>query len=74
MQLLPTQLASSQDSSDEEENGQPVIERKDSANVEMSFEEGLPTSNFFWSWIFFCAVFRVNQMIFSCNLFHSSVH
>ena len=45
-QLLPTQVEASQDSSDEEENGQSTFERKDSANVEISFEEGLPTSNF----------------------------
>ena len=47
-QLLPTaqQLASSMDSSDEEENGQGRIERKCSADVEVSYEDGLPTSNF----------------------------
>ena len=47
MQLVPTQLASSQDSSGEEENSeQSMIRRKASADVETSFEEGLPTSNF----------------------------
>ena len=44
MQLVPTQLASSQDSSGEEENEQS-IQRKASADVP-EFEEGLPTSNF----------------------------
>ena len=45
MQLVPTQLASSQDSSGEEENEQSMIQRKGSADVPV-FEEGLPTSNF----------------------------
>ena len=45
-QLVTPQLASTQDSSDDEEYGQSRIERKDSAEVELSFEEGLPTSNF----------------------------
>ena len=45
MQLVPTELASSQDSSGEEENEQSMIQRKGSADVPV-FEEGLPTSNF----------------------------
>ena len=46
MQLVPTQLASSRDSSGEEENSeQSTIQRKGLADVPV-FEEGLPTSNF----------------------------
>ena len=59
-QLLPTRLlSSSQDSSgEEEENEQSMIGRKGSADV-LVFEEGLPTSNFLSSWIYFASCIRV---------------
>ena len=45
-QLISPQHSSSQDLSDDEDNGHLKTERKDSSKVETSFEEGMPTSHF----------------------------